>query len=423
MPQSEEAPTLTALKVHHPYPGLYQTLLKQFSSVKANQRAFNASATTHGFNEGGAFERILELDQYLENVWYWLLPEHTPEQLDLSVEQHEIMQWFMPSPKSAQADGRQMKNRKDNDSKWQDLQQQYGPKSRQQKQKEEQTTDSVVAQTPVTSSHHDGDNDQTDLKKSDLESSMPSVSSSASSSSSMRISSDEGHNGQDHNNNDNDNNNTVVNGNDNSNGSSSDNNDDDNNNTVVDDNDNSNGVSSDNNNTVVDDNGNSNNDNNNDDNNTPDGLVTNSRRTSSTIISSPVADSFLKELHTDVTSDRDEFEEIPVNSTESGAQGGGVGGVGVEVGSPASDVNNNNNNIDDNKLSRRMSLSHVLRSLSSSKSLRSRHRLSMHEMAKKRSSSMLVSAPIQEITVWNSVTTKRPSGHHQSEASTPSSAI
>ncbi|KAF9996102.1 hypothetical protein BGZ79_010187 [Entomortierella chlamydospora] len=404
MPQSEDAPTLTALKVHHPYPGLYQTLLKQFSNVKANQRAFNASATTHGFNEGGAFERILELNQYLENVWYWLLPEHTPQQLDLSVEQHEIMQWFMPSPKSAQADGRQMKDRKNNDSKWQDLQRQYGPKSRQQKQKEEHTTDSAVAQTPVTSSHHDDDNDQTDSKKSDLETSMPSLSSSASSSSSMCISSDEGRNGQDHNNNDNNDNDIIINDNNSSSG-----------------NDNNNSSGNDNNNSNDNDN-NSNNDNNNN-NNTSDGLMTNSRRTSSTIISSPVADSFLKGLPSDVTSGHDEFEEVPVNSTESGGQGGGVGGVGIEEDSPASDVNNNNNDNNDSKLSRRMSFSHVLRSLSSSKSLRSRHRQSMHEMAKKRSSTMLVSAPIQEITVWNSVTTKRPSGHHQSEASTPSSAI
>ncbi|KAF9350247.1 hypothetical protein BGX26_011546 [Mortierella sp. AD094] len=357
-PQSEEAPTLTALKVHHPHPGLYQTLLKQFSNVKANQRAFDASATTHGFNEGGAFERILELNQYLENVWYWLLPEHTPQQLDLSAEQQVVMQWFMPSPESAHTDGRQMKDRKDQDSKWQDLQRLYGPRSRQHQQQEgeEHTTDSTVAQTSVTSHH-----DQAGSKKPGSASSLPSLSSSASSSSSMCISSDEDRNGHDYDNN----------------------------------------------------------------HNIHDRRMTNSRRTSSTIInSSPMADPSLERFHNDVTSGHDEFEEIPVNSVESGRQGGegSVGGGGVE-GSHASDSNNNSiDNNNNNKINRRMSFSHVLRSFSPSKSLHPRQRQSMHEMAKKRSSTM-ASGPTQEIFIWNSVTIKHPPAHFQSAVGTANPAI
>ncbi|KAG0373863.1 hypothetical protein BGX24_011147 [Mortierella sp. AD032] len=108
-----QGPELTALTVRHPHAGLYQTLLKQFSQAKANQRAFDASSTTHGFNEEGAFERILELNQYLEDVWFWLLPENTPEFLNLSVERHDIMQWLKPSASSSHADGRQMRERSD----------------------------------------------------------------------------------------------------------------------------------------------------------------------------------------------------------------------------------------------------------------------------------------------------------------------
>ncbi|KAG0271354.1 hypothetical protein BGZ95_000841 [Linnemannia exigua] len=108
-----QGPVLTALAVRHPHAGLYQALLKQFSQAKANQRAFDASSTTHGFNEEGAFERVLELNQYLEDVWFWLLPENTPESLNLSVERHDIMQWLKPSASSSHADGRQMRERSD----------------------------------------------------------------------------------------------------------------------------------------------------------------------------------------------------------------------------------------------------------------------------------------------------------------------
>ncbi|KAF9360321.1 hypothetical protein BGX34_007854 [Mortierella sp. NVP85] len=129
-PTSRGGPALTALSVHHPHPGLYQTLLKQFSNVKANQRAFDASSTTHGFNEEGAFERVLELNQYLENVWYWLLPENHPPHLDLSHERHEIIQWFKPLAQSAHADGRQMRERPPEDEqKRHSILQQYGSMS------------------------------------------------------------------------------------------------------------------------------------------------------------------------------------------------------------------------------------------------------------------------------------------------------
>ncbi|KAF9155539.1 hypothetical protein BG015_009515 [Linnemannia schmuckeri] len=111
-----EGPELKALAVRHPHPGLYQALLKQFSQAKANQRAFDASSTTHGFDEEGAFERILELNQYLEDVWHWLLPENTPESLNLSLERHDIMQWLKPSVSSSHADGRQMRERLDQPS-------------------------------------------------------------------------------------------------------------------------------------------------------------------------------------------------------------------------------------------------------------------------------------------------------------------
>ncbi|KAG9069981.1 hypothetical protein KI688_009311 [Linnemannia hyalina] len=111
-----EGPELKTLVVRHPHPGLYQALLKQVSHAKANQRAFDASSTTHGFDEEGAFERVLELNQYLEDVWYWLLPENTPESLNLSLERHDIMQWLKPSSSSSHADGRQMRERSDQPS-------------------------------------------------------------------------------------------------------------------------------------------------------------------------------------------------------------------------------------------------------------------------------------------------------------------
>ncbi|KAF9574089.1 hypothetical protein EC968_007481 [Mortierella alpina] len=112
--QPREGPVLTALRVRHPRPNLYQSFLRQFgfSTAKANQRAFDASSTTHGFHEEGAFERVLELNQYLEDVWYWLLPENIPPGLDLSLV-HDIMQWLKPSSQGTHADGRQMRDRQD----------------------------------------------------------------------------------------------------------------------------------------------------------------------------------------------------------------------------------------------------------------------------------------------------------------------
>ncbi|KAG0357936.1 hypothetical protein BG005_002925 [Podila minutissima] len=87
-------------------------LLKRlpFSNARANQRAFDASSTTHGFDEEGAFERVLEMDQYLEDVWQLLTASANSEQL--TPEQHNILQWLKPLPNSTHADGRQMKNRK-----------------------------------------------------------------------------------------------------------------------------------------------------------------------------------------------------------------------------------------------------------------------------------------------------------------------
>ncbi|KAG0340167.1 hypothetical protein BG000_000545 [Podila horticola] len=98
--------------INHPHPGLYQALLKRlpFSNARANQRAFDASSTTHGFDEEGAFERVLEMDQYLEDVWQLLTASANSEQL--TPEQHNILQWLKPLPNSTHADGRQMKNRK-----------------------------------------------------------------------------------------------------------------------------------------------------------------------------------------------------------------------------------------------------------------------------------------------------------------------
>ncbi|KAF9336122.1 hypothetical protein BG006_009623 [Podila minutissima] len=103
---------LSPLRINHPHPGLYQALLKRlpFSNARANQRAFDASSTTHGFDEEGAFERVLEMDQYLEDVWQLLTASANFEQL--TPEQHNILQWLKPLPNSTHADGRQMKNRK-----------------------------------------------------------------------------------------------------------------------------------------------------------------------------------------------------------------------------------------------------------------------------------------------------------------------
>lgn len=107
----QEHHRLSPLRINHPHPGLYQTLLKRlpFSNAQANQRAFDASSTTHGFDEEGAFERVLEMDQYLEDVWQLLTASASSEQL--TPEQHNILHWLKPLPNSTHADGRQMKNR------------------------------------------------------------------------------------------------------------------------------------------------------------------------------------------------------------------------------------------------------------------------------------------------------------------------
>ncbi|KAG0057646.1 hypothetical protein BGZ83_007019 [Gryganskiella cystojenkinii] len=117
---------LRALRLHHPHPSLFYTLVKQFlfSNAKANQRAFDASSTTHGFDEEGAYERIIELTQFLEEVWHRLL--FTTEEPCFYQEQHEIMLWFKPSTDSSHPDGRQMRDRQEQDQKrLQALQQQY----------------------------------------------------------------------------------------------------------------------------------------------------------------------------------------------------------------------------------------------------------------------------------------------------------
>ncbi|KAI9236513.1 MAG: hypothetical protein BYD32DRAFT_437413 [Podila humilis] len=102
---------ISPLRIKHPHPGLYQALLKRlpFSNARANQRAFDASSTTHGFDEEGAFERVLEMDQYLEDVWQLLTASASSEQL--TTEQYNILQWLKPLSNSTHADGRQMKNR------------------------------------------------------------------------------------------------------------------------------------------------------------------------------------------------------------------------------------------------------------------------------------------------------------------------
>ncbi|KAG0035887.1 hypothetical protein BGZ82_004970 [Podila clonocystis] len=110
--QNPQEHQFSPLRINHPHPGLYQVLLKRlpFSNARANQRAFDASSTTHGFDEEGAFERVLEMDQYLEDVWRLLTASANSEQL--TPEQHDILQWLKPLPNSTHADGRQMKNRK-----------------------------------------------------------------------------------------------------------------------------------------------------------------------------------------------------------------------------------------------------------------------------------------------------------------------
>ncbi|KAG0311123.1 hypothetical protein BGZ99_010367, partial [Dissophora globulifera] len=212
---TQDKPVLTALSVNHPYPGVYQTLLKQFSNVKANQRAFNASSTTHGFNEEGAFERVLELNQYLEDIWYWLLPEHSsPQLLDLLWEEvHEITQWLKPLSDSAHADGRQMRERTEPQREPFTLPQrepftlpQYGAKSSLRNGREKRAAvgfasetmandkvDMAVAEEPAAAKDDDKDDDKDqtededddkdqpkDKERPSSEASLPSLSSSAS---------------------------------------------------------------------------------------------------------------------------------------------------------------------------------------------------------------------------------------------------
>ncbi|KAF9203211.1 hypothetical protein BGZ49_006658 [Haplosporangium sp. Z 27] len=346
--QSGEAPALTALKVRHPHPGIFQSFLKQVSTAKANQRAFNASSTTHGFHEEGAYERIVELNQYLENVWYWLLPEHTPQEHKLTAEQQKILQWFMPSPKSAHPDGRQLKDQKETDAKWLDLQRKYARGSKRHDGNtadHERSTGETAAQTTATSHHPsssrpDNDVERNDsIKKEGSITSLPSLSSSASSSSSMCISPDEDRKGQFHNSNL----------------------------------------------------------------NIRERQMTDSRRTSATVINSP--DTFLKGLQSKspvLDLQLENFEDIPVNTTDRGRHKGGRGQV---EGSHPSDPN---------IVKRRMSLSNPFRSLSSSKnnnnSLPSRRQSSMY------GSNMDHSKP-QEICIWNTVTVKHPPIHYETSGS------
>ncbi|KAG0332531.1 hypothetical protein BG004_001212 [Podila humilis] len=124
--QQEQEQVVLPLRINHPHPGLYQALLKQmsFSSARANQRAFDASSTTHGFDEEGAFERVLEMDSFLEDVWQLLTASASSEVL--TQEQYEILQWLKPLANN-DADGRQMKDRHQQQQRQQ--QQQERPKT------------------------------------------------------------------------------------------------------------------------------------------------------------------------------------------------------------------------------------------------------------------------------------------------------
>ncbi|KAF9947540.1 hypothetical protein BGZ72_010486 [Mortierella alpina] len=177
-----KGPVLTALRVRHPRPNLYQSLLRQFgfSTAKANQRAFDASSTTHGFHEEGAFERVLELNQYLEDVWYWLLPENIPPELDLSLV-HDIMQWLKPSSLGSHADGRQMRDRQD---------QQQQPKTetsimrRNQGHPKTVTTEPEPSVSTVAVGHGGAQDGTLNAGRSSSATSLPSLSSTYASSSS-----------------------------------------------------------------------------------------------------------------------------------------------------------------------------------------------------------------------------------------------
>ncbi|KAI8597294.1 hypothetical protein EDD21DRAFT_385832 [Dissophora ornata] len=369
-----DGPALKALRVHHPYPGLYQTLLKQFSNVKANQRAFDASSTTHGFNEEGAFERVLELNQYLENVWYWLLPEHTPSQLDLSVEQHEIMHWLKPLQDTAHADGRQMRERpkeeEEEPSSHQSIfLQQYGSMRRAGKEAQVQeqaatvakdvttetdSTESVATITPTTTPQEASHTDRAEKSASEgfaSQVSLPSLSSSSSASSVSLSSSAENRDNHGQDNQDDD---EAIHGK----------------------------------------------------------AVPESLRTLSTVASSTVVspDSVKDELSggeghsrkmssdpiVDSTNEISELKDAPVVLMRAGHRRG-------DVLDPLSDT----------KVKRRISISNVFRSLSLPRSSHSRH-MSMYETGQKRRSAFppVPASPTlqEEIVVWNTVTIKNHSG-------------
>ncbi|CAO3567717.1 unnamed protein product [Mortierella alpina] len=182
--QPHEGPVLTALRVRHPRPNLYQSFLRQFgfSTAKANQRAFDASSTTHGFHEEGAFERVLELNQYLEDVWFWLLPENVPPELDLSVV-HDIMQWLKPSSLGTHADGRQMRDRQDQS------QEQPRPDTsilrRSQAQPKTVSMEAKSAVSTAGAGHRHGQDEGVNTGRSSSATSLPSLSSTYASSSSV----------------------------------------------------------------------------------------------------------------------------------------------------------------------------------------------------------------------------------------------
>ncbi|KAF9288670.1 hypothetical protein BGZ68_010793 [Mortierella alpina] len=178
-----EGPALTALRVRHPRPNLYQSFLRQFgfSTAKANQRAFDASSTTHGFHEEGAFERVLELNQYLEDVWYWLLPENVPPELDLSVVQ-DIMQWLKPSSLGTHADGRQMRDRQEPQP--QQPRRETSIMRRSQGQSKTVTMEPESSVSTVAVGHNDVQDERLDAGRSSSATSLPSLSSTYASSSS-----------------------------------------------------------------------------------------------------------------------------------------------------------------------------------------------------------------------------------------------
>jgi len=185
---------LSALRLHHPHPSLVYTFMKQFmfSNAKANQRAFDASSTTHGFDEEGAYERIIELTQFLEEAWRRLLfssEQETEGGHHYYPEQHDIMLWFKPSTESSHADGRQMRDRQqqqEQDQKRFLLQQEtYGRHTVQAKKRV--TMEDASAASPTL--HTGSDLSSSSASPSSSSGSLPGFSSPSSSSvSSMSIS-------------------------------------------------------------------------------------------------------------------------------------------------------------------------------------------------------------------------------------------